>query len=185
MTSEVFRFLKRRTVHEWGVWSLVTDHFEDQGGESFARTLLTTPGAVAVVATDSESPDCNVVLVHQFRASVRKFCWEIPAGMCDVEGEPPRLTAERELKEEAGLVADSWRELGGVRQASGISNAYGSLFWASGLTPVSDDRHGPEEAAMSVHHVPLRTALSMIESGEMDNSLAVIGILRVARILGI
>ena len=185
MTNEVFRFLKRRIVHEWGVWSLVTDHFEAEHGATFARTLLTTPGAVAIVATDSKTPDCNVVLVHQFRASVRKFCWEIPAGMCDVEGEPPRLTAERELMEEAGLEAREWQELGGVRQASGISNAYGSLFWASGLTPVADDRHGPEEDAMSVHHVPLTQALSMIESGELDNSLAVIGILRVARILGV
>ena len=185
MTNEVFRFLKRRIVHEWGVWSLVTDHFEAEHGATFARTLLTTPGAVAVVATDRKTPDCNVVLVHQFRASVRKFCWEIPAGMCDVEGEPPRLTAERELMEEAGLEAREWQELGGVRQASGISNAYGSLFWASGLTSVADDRHGPEEDAMSVHHVPLTQALSMIESGELDNSLAVIGILRVARILGV
>lgn len=185
MTNEVFRFLKRRIVHEWGVWSLVTDHFETEHGATFARTLLTTPGAVAVVATDRKTPDCNVVLVHQFRASVRKFCWEIPAGMCDVEGEPPRLTAERELMEEAGLEAREWHELGGVRQASGISNAYGSLFWASGLIPVADDRHGPEEDAMSVHHVPLTQALSMIESGELDNSLAVIGILRVARILGV
>jgi len=185
VTNEIFRFLKRRIVHEWGVWSLVTDHFEGEDGEKFARTLLTTPGAVAVVATDTTEPDCNVVLVRQFRASVRKQCWEIPAGMCDVEGEPPRLTAERELKEEAGLVASKWRELGGVRQASGISNAYGSLFWATGLTPVADDRHGPEEAAMTVHHVPLRDALTMIESGDLDNSLAVIGILRVARLLGI
>ena len=99
VTNEIFRFLKRRIVHEWGVWSLVTDHFEGDQGLTFARTLLTTPGAVAIVATDSKTPDCNVVLVHQFRASVRKFCWEIPAGMCDVVGEPPRLTAERELME--------------------------------------------------------------------------------------
>jgi hypothetical protein len=38
---------------------------------------------------------------------------------------------------------------------------------------------------MTVHHVPLRDALTMIESGDLDNSLAVIGILRVARLLGI
>lgn len=105
--------------------------------------------------------------------------------MCDVEGEPTRMTAERELKEEAGLVAARWTELGGVRQASGISNAYGSVFWATNLTPVADDRHGPEEQSMTVHYVPLREALSMIESGEMDNSLAVVGILRVARLLGV
>ena len=185
MTSERFSFIKRRVVHEWGVWSLVTDHFEQSGGETFPRTFLTTPGAVAIIATDSAEPDCNVVLIKQFRASVRKSCWEVPAGMCDVEGEPPRLTAERELKEEAGLVAARWTELGGVRQASGISNAYGSLFWATELSSIADDRHGPEEDSMTVHHVPLRRAISMIESGEMDNSLAVVGILRVARLLGI
>ena len=185
MTSERFSFIKRRVVHEWGVWSLVTDHFEHDAGERFARTFLTTPGAVAIIATDSDRPDCNVVLIRQFRASVRRSCWEVPAGMCDVEGEPTRMTAERELKEEAGLVAARWTELGGVRQASGISNAYGSVFWATNLTPVADDRHGPEEQSMTVHYVPLREALSMIESGEMDNSLAVVGILRVARLLGV
>ena len=185
MTHESFRFLKRKVVHEWGVWSLVTDHFEHGQGETFARTLLTTPGAVAIVATDSKSPECDVVLIRQFRASVRATCWEVPAGMCDVEGEPARLTAERELREEAGLVADEWIELGGVRQASGISNAYGSLFWATGLTVVADDRHGPEEASMTVHRVPFRQALAMIDSGELDNSLAVVGLLRVARLVGL
>jgi len=183
--TEPFRFTSRRVIHEWGVWSLVTDHFDVDGGESFARTHLTTPGAVAVVATDTATSDCEVVLVHQYRATVRTSCWELPAGMCDVEDEPRIETAKRELREEAGLEARSWRELGGVRQASGISNAHGTIFWAHGLDAVADERHGPEEVAMTVHRRPLVDAVAMIESGEIDNSLAVVGILRVARLLGI
>ena len=183
--TDPFRFTKRRVIHEWGVWSLVTDHFDVDGGEPFARTHLTTPGAVAVVATDTDGPDCSVVLVHQYRATVRATCWELPAGMCDVEDEPRIETAKRELREEAGLVARTWREIGGVRQASGISNAHGTIFWAHGLEPVQDERHGPEEVAMTVHRRPLVEVLGMIDSGEMDNSLAVIGILRVARLLGV
>lgn len=183
--TDSFRFTSRRVIHEWGVWSLVTDHFDVDGGDSFARTHLTTPGAVAVVATDTDSPDCEVVLVHQYRATLRSACWELPAGMCDVEDEPRIETARRELREEAGLEARTWREIGGVRQASGISNAYGTIFWAHGLVAVADERHGPEEVAMTVHRRTLVEAIAMIDSGEIDNSLAVVGILRVARLLGV
>jgi len=45
----------------------------------------------------------GMILVKQYRASIEKYTWEIPAGVMDVEGEDPIETVIREAKEETGL----------------------------------------------------------------------------------
>ena len=63
-------------------------------GEVVVRDILEHPGAVAVVALDSEE---RVLLIRQYRHPVGRLLWEIPAGLRDKAGEPPLVTAEREL----------------------------------------------------------------------------------------
>ena len=57
------------------------------------------------------------------------------------------------------------------------------LFLAVGLTEVAMDRHGPEEDDMTVEILLLDDALLMIETGEIDNAMAVVGLLRADRVL--
>jgi hypothetical protein len=68
-------------------------------------------------------------------------------------------------------------------QAPGITNAAVQLFLAIGLTEVAMDRHGPEEDDMTVEILLLDEAIRMIETGEIDNAMAVVGLLRADRVL--
>lgn len=123
-------------------------------------------------------------MVRQYRPSLDAWSLEIPAGMRDVEGEDPLLTAKRELREEAGLFAARWDSLGQVVQAPGVSNGTVQIFLARDLSLVEIDRHGPEEQAMTIERYSLDEVLAMIDRGEIDNALAVVGILRGLRFVG-
>ena len=68
-----------------------------------------SPSSASSSTTPVRWPSCRwtptrpVTLVRQYRAAVDRMVLEVPAGTCDVAGEPPEATAQRELAEEAGL----------------------------------------------------------------------------------
>jgi ADP-ribose pyrophosphatase len=103
--------------------------------------------------------------------------------MRDVAGEDPQTTALRELQEETGFTSSDVRQLGQFLQAPGISNAEVQIYLAVGLTEVPMDRHGPEEDDMTVEILLLEEALRMIDTGEIVNAMAVVGLLRADRVL--
>lgn len=179
-----FERTKRTVLHEWVLWKLVQSHFTSPTGEQFVRTYVESPGATGIVPIRLNSQGVfEIILVRQYRPALGGYSLEIPAGMRDVVGEDPEMTARRELQEETGFIADSVRSLGQILQAPGITNAAVQLYLAVGLTSVPMDRHGPEEDDMTVIEMTLDEALIKIETGEIDNAMAVVGILRADRIL--
>jgi 8-oxo-dGDP phosphatase len=106
---------------------------------------------------------------------------EIPAGMRDVADEPPELTAERELIEEAGLAPGRVEYLTEYYSAAGMTDSVLTLYLATDLTPVARDVQGPEESNMDVLQLPLSEAVEMVLSGEINDAKTVIGLLLVDR----
>ena len=77
-------------------------------GKEGTREVVEHPGGVAILAIDSTD---RVLLVRQYRYPFERVLTEIPAGKRE-PGEPPFITAQRELQEEVGVTADTWTELG-------------------------------------------------------------------------
>jgi ADP-ribose pyrophosphatase len=176
-----FEALGKRVLHEWAAWRLVERQFRDPHGNSFARTFVESPGVVAIAAVDDRE---RLVMVRQYRPALDMTLWEIPAGMRDVEGESPLTCAQRELREETGFVAVEWAELGRVAQSPGTSNSIAEVFLARRLTAGEAAPQGPEENSSTIHLVDVGEAIRMVERGEVINSLAIIGILRAASMMG-
>ena len=105
----------------------------------------------------------------------------MPAGLRDVDGEPPEVTARRELVEEAGLQAERVEHLVTFHNSPGFTDEAVVLYVATGLSPVPDDRQGIEEQHMAVERVPLGTALAMVDDGRITDAKTVIGLQAVAR----
>ncbi len=169
----------RTVVHHWVAWNLVRSRFVAPDGEEFVRTYVESPGAVGIVAFIANSlVGDDVVMVRQYRPTLDGMSLEIPAGMCDIEGEDPLITAQRELREEAGFEAQRWDALGQMRQSSGLIDGAVELFLARDLSLVDNERHGPEERFMTMERFTIDEALSMIDRGEIDDAIAIIGILR-------
>ena len=170
-------------LHQWGVWSLCEQQFVDPDGVAFVRTFVRSPGVVAVVPLVEAESGLEVVMVRQYRPALNTVLWEIPAGMRDIPDEPLEAAARRELLEETGFHGGSWQPLGSIAQSPGMTNSIVHLFVARGVVAGTARPQGPEEAKMTVHTRPLDDAIRMIEHGEITNAIAVVGILRVARLV--
>ena len=136
------------------------------------------PGGAAVVAVDD---DQRVCLLYQFRPAAGGWVWELPAGRLE-PGEPPALTARRELVEEAGREASQWQYLGPMLSSPGVFDERIHLYLAQGLTAVPE-QHEPHEV-LEVHWVDLTTALDRAMNGELVDSKTIVGLLRAAARLG-
>jgi ADP-ribose diphosphatase len=93
------------------------------------REIVEHPGAVAIVAVDTEG---QMAFVRQMREATRGQLLEIPAGTCE-PGEEPLSTARRELQEECGLTGGTWTRLGGFWTTPGFSREYMHVFLAEGV----------------------------------------------------
>jgi 8-oxo-dGDP phosphatase len=147
-------------------------------GDEVARDILEHPGAVAVLALDEAG---RVLLIRQYRHPVGRLLWEIPAGLRDVAGEPPHVTAERELIEEAGYRAAQWHALVDFFPSPGISTERVRVFLARGLSQVPEAERTfvpvHEEAHLLVAWMGLDELVARVLAGELHNGVTALGIL--------
>jgi ADP-ribose pyrophosphatase len=177
-----FRRITERVVHQGHVWRVVVAEFEAPDGSRFERDVVRSPGAVGVVPLifDAEG-NPSVVLVSQYRPVYDRNLIEIPAGMRDVDGEPPEHTGRRELIEEAGLDAGEMVHLIDLLPSPGTTDSVTTIFLATGCTPVERTLHGPEEQYSELLHVPLDEALAMVERGEIGDAKSATGLMLTER----
>jgi ADP-ribose pyrophosphatase len=145
-------------------------------GSLVEREIVDHLGAVAVAAVDD---DDRIVLVNQYRAPVGARLDELPAGLLDVDGEPPLESARRELAEEASLQASEWHVLLDLHTSPGFSDEFVRVYLARGLSEAPHPEGfvlEHEEVDMTVARVPLDDALARVLAGEITNAAAVAGI---------
>jgi ADP-ribose pyrophosphatase len=169
-----FRKLGEKLLHQAHSISLVEAQIEGPDGRRFQRDIVHHPGAVSIVAVHD---DRRAVLVRQYRAPLDADVLEIPAGKRDVEGEPPEVTAGRELAEEVGLVAEHIELLGTFYNSPGFCDEHSYTYLATGLTTCATAPVGPEEEVMQVVHVPLDDVPGLIATGELTDAKSIIGLL--------
>ena len=180
MSDRAFHVESSRRVYSGRIMGLRVDEVRMPGGGTATREVVEHTGAVGVVALDE---DGRVVLIRQYRHPVRAWLVELPAGLLDVPGEPAYETARRELAEEAHLRAATWHVLVDLLTSPGLTEEAVHVYLARDLTPVSEeDRHVgvEEESDLGVHRVPLDDAVASVFTGDIQNSIAVAGLLAAA-----
>ncbi|MCL2595138.1 MAG: NUDIX hydrolase [Promicromonosporaceae bacterium] len=154
--------------------NVVVDEVDLGDAGKVKRECIKHPGAVAILALDDEG---RIALVNQYRHAVKTVMWEIPAGLLDCPGETPLATAQRELAEEADLLAARWDVLVDYLSSPGFCNEAIRIFLARDLTQVPEaDRHerGEEELAMQLRWVPLEDVAAAVLAGRLHSpSLAI------------
>jgi ADP-ribose pyrophosphatase len=132
---------------------------------------------VVVIAVDARE---RVLLIRQYRHPIAMLVFEPPAGLLDVEGEPPYVTAARELAEEAGFEARTWHTLVDFYNSPGGSSEAIRVYLARDLTEIEGGRPRTgeaEEAFLPRTWVPLVDAVELVLSGRIGSPSAVVGIL--------
>src|SRR5262245_12877733 len=111
------KILRTEDIYSGRVVRLSVMDVELPNGKLGKRELIRHPGAVAIVALDSQQ---NVLLVKQFRLAADQIMTEIPAGTLN-PSETPAICAERELQEETGYKPGKLESLGGIFVAPGYT----------------------------------------------------------------
>ena len=169
-----FRHLGDREVARLARLRVVRAAFAAPDGTTFERDVIRNQEVVAMVPIQD---DGTVLLVRQYRGPIDRWLLEIPAGLCDVDGEAPEATAQRELVEEVGRTADHLELVASYFPAAGFSDQFVRLFLATGLHEVEADRQGVEESHMTVEAFDLARLDEAIGSGELADSKTLVGLL--------
>jgi ADP-ribose pyrophosphatase len=133
--------LDSRQLHAGHTVDVAVKRYRRADGTEVDREVVEHPGSVAVLAYDEEF----VYLVRQPREAVGEDgLLEIPAGTLE-PGEEPLECARRELAEEAGLAAESWRLLKVVHTSPGVLDEVATVFAATGLSPDEAQQDADEQ----------------------------------------
>jgi ADP-ribose pyrophosphatase len=167
---------KKSTTHFRGrVIKVTVDEVELPNGRHTGLEVVHHPGGAAVVAIDDQDRVC---LLHQYRYVAKGWVWELPAGKLE-PNEPPLVTAQRELVEEAGVSAQEWSSLGQVFTSPGVFSEVLHLYLARGLAPATASLEPSE--VLEVHWVPLSEARERALNGDLQDAKTIIGVLRAAK----
>ena len=135
------------------------------------REIIEHKGSVAIVAI---TDDNKVVLVKQYRKSIEKELYELPAGKIEI-GETPLECAIRELKEETGYSVDSLKLIHKYYTTPGFSNQLVFIYLAKNLIP--GESHLEEDEFLEVYEIDIDKAYNMVMNNEICDSKTVIGLL--------
>lgn len=165
----------RATVYQ-NPWITVTEDAvtRPDGTDGIYGVVELRHPAVFVVAV---TPDDEVLLVtvdgHTVGPSI-----EVPGGGTDGEG--PLAAAQRELAEETGYVARSWRRVGQMSALNGICRALEMVYLATNLAPapwVGDASGRQREGIVAVQLVPMREVLTMVRGDRITDGEAIAALL--------
>jgi len=165
-----FERIDSKTVWEGHIATVHVDRVRYDDGDEADRERVSHPGAVAVVAHDGE----RVYLVRQPREAVNEpDLLELPAGKLDEEGEGPLETAKRELAEEIGKGAKTWRHLTSFYTSPGFVEEECHVYLATDLFDESAEAEEDERIEIVEH--PLAELDALI--GQCSDAKTLVGLL--------
>ncbi|ASU23886.1 NUDIX hydrolase [Vibrio qinghaiensis] len=142
-----------KTIHTWKTISLVQEDVTLPTGKSIEHTTIVHPGAAVILPITKQG---DIILINQFRPSLKKWLLELPAGTLE-KGELPAECAHRELEEETGYSANELIALGQVTPLAGLCDEIQHLFVAKQLSKTArlacDDDEVIEVVTLSIQEL--------------------------------
>jgi 8-oxo-dGTP pyrophosphatase MutT (NUDIX family) len=182
VTDDELRW-KRGARHPGADYKIFTTHFVDAThpptGKSKRFSIIEAVDWVNVIALTA---DDRVVLVRQYRAGSDSICLEIPGGMVD-DGESPLEAAVRELEEETGYTAKTWKAIGSTLPNPAIQGNRLHSFLALDAEATASQRLDTSEV-IAIDVVPLADVQQMLRDGTIDHALVVDAFAHLAFALG-
>jgi ADP-ribose pyrophosphatase len=169
--SQTAEVLSSKLVYEGPVFGIRRDEVLEPTGLHTTREVITHPGSVVVLPV---LPDGKIILIRQYRHATKQFLWELVAGRID-HGEAPRQAAKRELIEETGYRARSFKIFLDVFPTPGFLEERMYILLAEGVTP--GDARPEEDEKIVVHAYSVAELKEMIRKGHMRDAKSVAGIL--------
>lgn len=133
--------------------------------------------AVGVVPIDD---DGHTWLVSQQRYTLGKRTWEIPEGGA-AESEDSLLAAQRELREETGIIARRWTHLLDLHTSNSVTDERCIAYLAQGLE--FGDQAMDDTEQLQVCRLPLSEAVDMAMDGRITDALSMVALMKIRLLL--
>jgi len=156
-------------------WITVThyDVLKPNGEPGIYGTVRFKHLAIGILVLDDEM---NTWLVGQYRYPLGRYSWEIPEGGGDMT-EDPLASAQRELREEAGIEAKSWRLIQRMDLSNSVTDEQAYIFLARGLSFGEADPEDTEE--LQLRKLPFDEVVALVDEGVITDAISVAAVLRV------
>jgi ADP-ribose pyrophosphatase len=171
------KVLSSKVVYKGPVFKVTSDRVTEPNGVTARRDVVQHPGSVVILAVDDSRAEPLVLLERQYRYAAQDFLWELPAGSLDPK-EKALAGAKRELWEETGYRAKTWRRALYFYPSPGFLSETMSVYLAQGLT--AGEAHPEEDEVLECIMTPLSQALEMIHSGKIRDGKTIAGVLWLA-----
>jgi ADP-ribose pyrophosphatase len=168
------RVLRSREAYRGPVFWVSTDEVLEPTGIRVRRDIVRHSGSVVVLALEESSSGPRVLLEKQYRHAAGRFLMELPAGRID-EGENELQAARRELREETGYSARSWKRVLRFWASPGFVAEAMSLYLARGLRPGAAQPEDDEVIQLQL--ISLEKAVSMVLKGAIQDAKTIVGVL--------
>jgi ADP-ribose pyrophosphatase len=166
--------LSSREVYRGPVFWVTVDEVIEPGGIRARRDIVHHPGSVVILALDETGTGPRLLLERQYRHAAESYLWELPAGRID-PGESELAAAKRELREETGYSASSWRRILKYYASPGFMDETMAIYLAAGLKAGSAQ---PEEDEFIRRRlVPVADAALMVQKGTIRDGKTIAAIL--------
>ena len=174
MNENPWKTLATRVVYVNSWLRLREDTVIQPGGQEGIYGVVEMRPSVGIVALNEAE---EVALVTQWRYPLGRMSVEIPTGGSESPDHDMLAAAQRELREETGLTARRWRELGFVDNSNGVTTDTAHMFLATGLEAGADVQDPDEQVILS--WLPFREAVEKVLAGSITESVSVAAILKV------
>lgn len=142
-------------------------------GKTSTREIVLHKGAVCIAALTANE---ELIFVRQFRYPLGKVILELPAGKLEKNKNSALLEAQRELKEETGVIGTNYVSLGKLYTSPGYTSEEIFLYLCEvekiGKTSPDDDEF------LEVVSIPLKKAYEMVMNNEIDDAKTQICIIK-------
>ena len=168
------RVLSSRLAYRGPVFSVVTDHVLEPSGVKVRRDIVRHTGSVVILPVDESRAEPRVLLVRQYRYTAKQYLWELCAGRID-KGESELTAAKRELLEETGYSAKSWKRVLRFYASPGFVAETMAIYLARGLR--AGVAQPEEDEVIELKFFPLSAAIRMVMSGVIKDAKTISGVL--------
>lgn len=172
-----FQVLASRKVYESPWIRLREDRVIRPGGtESYFGVIEMKAGASVLALTDEH----EAYLVKEYKYGIGRDSIELMSGALE-SGESPLDAAKRELKEEIGLEAEQWINLGVVDPFTTVVHSPNYMFLACGVRQGEMCRD--EGEVLEISKVPFSQAVEMVLRSEITHAASCVLILKAEKYL--
>lgn len=167
-----------KEIYDGAILHVYKDTVTLPNGKPASREVARHVGAVGIVPM---TEDGKVIVERQYRYPLDMVITEIPAGKLDSKAEDRLEAAKRELREETGITADEWVDLGLYYPAAAYTDEKITLYLARGLH--FGEQSLDDDEFLNLEAVPLTELVDHVMSGKITDGKTQVAILKVARLL--